>query len=93
MNDPNQSTTPESLILDPKQFLTEEQFLELWDTRGMKYRFDELHQRLLDRGLQTHINQPIFRQAVFEILKQALVEGQARRDPKKVPLQRWPKVH
>lgn len=83
---------PESVLPPKKQFITDEQLSELWDARGMKYRVDELHQALLARGLGPYVDQPMFRKMVQDILKGFLVEGEARRDPRRTPRTRWPKV-
>jgi hypothetical protein len=76
-----------------KQFLSEEQLMEIWDTRGLKYRFDEFHELLLNRGLQPYVDRPRFQKMVMDILRSFLVNGDARRDPRRVPMQRFPKVH
>lgn len=81
-------------VLPPnKKFLTNEQLLELWDTRGLKYRFDEFHEFMLNRGLQPNVDRPKFQQMVLDILHRFLVDGDARRDPRRVPMQRFPKVY
>jgi len=82
-----------SLLAPKKQFVTEDQFLELWDARGMQYRWDELHQMLLDRGLAVYVDRPTFRKMVRDIMHAFLVDGDARRDPKHETRQRFPKVH
>jgi len=82
-----------SLLPPKKQFLTEEQFLEIWDARGMQYRWDEMHQMLLDRGLAVYVDRAIFRKMVRDIMHSFLVGGDARRDPKHETRQRFPKVH
>jgi hypothetical protein len=83
----------DSVLPPKKQFVTEEQLFELWDARGMKYRWDELHKMLLDRGLNVYVDRPMFRKMVMDILRAFMVEGDARRDPKHELKQRWPKVH
>jgi hypothetical protein len=82
----------ESILPPKKQFLTEEDFDEIWDPRGLKYRVDELHVMLLNRGLSPHIDRSSFRSMVKTMLSQFFVEGQAKRDPKLEPRGRWPKV-
>jgi hypothetical protein len=83
----------ESILPPPKQFISEEDFEELWNTRGWKFRWDEFHQLLLQRGLQPYVNQERFHQMVRDILKTFLVDGEARRDPRRVPRQVFPKVY
>ena len=87
------STDAHSVLPPKKRFLESEQLLELWDTRGMKYRFDELHQMMLNRGLATTIDQLKFRPMVFDILRAFLVDGDARIAPKHRPRQKFPRVH
>ena len=86
-------TDAESVQPPKKQFLSEAEFEEVWDTRGMKYRVDELHQLLLDRGLAVYVDRPMFRGLVHTIFHTFLVGGDARRDPRRVPKQRFPKVY
>lgn len=83
----------ESVLPPPKQFLDEDTLDEIWDTRGMKYRVDDFHQMLLDRGLGVYVDQPKFRKMFKDILRQFFVEGLARRDPRRQPRQRFPKVY
>ncbi len=90
---PKDSTTAESVIPAAKQFLSSEQMDELWDARGMKYRVDELHQMMLDRGLNVCIDRPKFRALVRELVQSFLVDGMARVDPRRQPRQRFPKVY
>jgi hypothetical protein len=75
----------ESIKLDPKQFIDEDQLLELWETRGMKYRCDEFWQHLRDRGLQPHMRKEVFRGKVLGFLRAFLVQGEVRRDPRHQP--------
>lgn len=82
----------ESVLPPKKVFLTLSELAELWDTRGMKYRIDDLHKMLLDRGLAVYIDRPKFRSMVMDILRGFLVEGDARRDPRRQPKQSFPKV-
>lgn len=81
----------ESVLPEAKQFLTPEQLDEIWNTRGMKYRWDELHVALLNRGLLPSVDRPAFRQMVRDILAFFLVEGNAQRDPRRTPRQRFPR--
>lgn len=83
----------ESVLPPKKTFLTPEQMQEVWDARGMKYRVDELHQMLLDRGLAVYVDRPMFRKMVVDIFRSFLVEGDARRDPRRQPKSRFPKVY
>jgi len=87
------TTDAEALLPPPKQFLTAEQLEEIWNLRGLKYRVDEFHQLLLDRGLGVYIDQPKFRKMVQELLQAFFVEGDARRDPRRQPRTKWPKVY
>lgn len=89
MNQINQS---ESVLPPPKQFLTEEQFEEIWEARGMKYRIDEFHVALLNRGLGTYIDRPKFRKMLRDILMRFLVTGEARRAPQHEVRTRFPRV-
>lgn len=84
---------PQAVLPPKKQFITDDQLDELWDTRGLKYRFDEFHELLLNRGLQPYVDRPKFQKMVRDILRGFLVEGEARRDPRRVPMQRFPKVY
>lgn len=72
-------------MLPPKQFLTLDELLEVWETRGMKFRVDELHKYLVERGLLPHNRRDTFRKKVFGMLRKFLVEGETRRDPRFVP--------
>ena len=82
-----------SVLPEKKQFITPEQFAEIWDTRGMKYRIDELHVSFLNRGLLPSIDRTSFRGLLREILEGFFVYGAARRDPRRSPRARFPKVH
>lgn len=89
----NDPTSPESVLPSKKQFITADQMDEIWDARGMKFRVDELHQMLLDRGLNVYIDRPKFRSMFKDLIRSFLVEGDARRDPRRQPRQRFPKVY
>lgn len=89
MNRVNQS---ESVLPPPKQFLTEEQLEEIWEARGLKFRIDEFHVALLNRGLGPYVDRPKFRKMVQDILRQFLVAGEARREPKHEVRTRFPRV-
>lgn len=80
-----------AVLPDKKQFLTSDQLDEVWNTRGLKYRIDELHISLLNRGLLPIVDRPGFRQLVREILESFFVNGDARRDPRRAPKQRFPR--
>jgi hypothetical protein len=83
----------DSILPDKKQFITEEQLLELWDARGLKYRVDELHKMLLERGLAPYVDRAMFRKMLHDVFRTFLVEGDAKRQPKHELKMRWPKVH
>jgi len=85
MADLTRGESPESIVLPKKQFLTEEQLLEVWETRGLKYRVDELHKFLIGRGLLPHNRKDSFRKKVYGMLRAFFCEGDFRRDPRHVP--------
>jgi hypothetical protein len=85
MADPTRGEIPQSTVLPPKQFLTEEQLLEVWETRGLKFRVDELHKYLIERGLLPSNRRDGFRKKVYGMLRKFLCEGEFRRDPRFVP--------
>jgi hypothetical protein len=89
----NISNHAESTLPPKKAFLAAEQLDDLWDARGMKYRVDELHVMLLNRGLGTYIDRPKFRKMVRDILEQFLVRGEAKRQPEHEVRQSFPKVY
>lgn len=66
--------------------------MEIWDARGLKYRIDELHLSLLNRGLLTSVDRTMFRSTLYQILKGFFVDGTARLDPCASPIPRFPKV-
>lgn len=76
---------PQGAVLPKKQFLTEEELLEVWENRGLKFRCDELHKFCVERGLLPHNRKDTFRKKVFGMLRKFLVEGETRRDPRYVP--------
>jgi hypothetical protein len=78
--------------LPDKPFLTAEQLEEIWNMRGMKYRVDELHKSMIERGLLPSVQRPDFRQVVRSILSDFLVDGRSKRQPKHDPIPRFPKV-
>ena len=78
--------------LPDKPFLTAEQLEEIWNMRGMKYRVDELHKSMIERGLIPSVQRQDFRQAFQSIIHDFLVEGRAKRQPKHDPIPRFPKV-
>lgn len=85
MAGPIRGEIPQGVVLPPKQFLTLDELLEVWETRGMKFRVDELHKYLVERGLLPHNRRDTFRKKVFGMLRKFLVEGETRRDPRFVP--------
>jgi len=85
-------TGAESVLPPKKQFLTEEQLDEVWEMRGMKFRIDEFHKALLDRGLVVSVDREVFRTTMFNILKMFMVDGDARRDPRMAPRPTFPKM-
>lgn len=85
VNDPRGEPIAESIELDPKQFITEDQILELWENRGMKYRCDDLWRYLRDRGLQAHMRKETFRSKLLGFMRAFLVQGEVRRDPRHQP--------
>ena len=85
MADRSRGVIAESIALPPKQFLNEEELLEVWETRGLKFRVDEFHAYCTQRGLMTHFRQDSFRKKVYGMLRAFLVEGDSRRDPRHVP--------
>lgn len=89
----SRDSDPESILPPEKRFLSGGDLDELWDARGMKYRVDEFHKMLLDRGLAIYIDRPKFRAMFKDILRDFLVEGLARRDPRRQPRQSFPKVY
>lgn len=78
--------------LPEKQFLSSDQMDEIWNMRGMKYRVDELHKSMIERGLLPSVDRPAFRQAFNTIVREFLVDGRAKREPGKDPIPRFPKV-
>ena len=84
MDDPR-STTPQSVVLPPKEFLTEDQLMEVWETRGLKFRVDEFYEYCKTMGLLPHCRKDNFRSKVHGMLMAFLVRGDSRRDPKSVP--------
>lgn len=85
MDDPTRGKIPESVELPKKIFLTEEELLELWETRGLKFRIDELHAFCVQRGMVNYTRKDSFRAKVFGILEDFLCKGEMRRDPRFVP--------
>lgn len=83
----------DSILPDKKQFLTLEQLMEIWDARGMKYRWDDFHRMMLERGLAPYFDRSMCRKMIMDILRAFLVEGEAKREPKHELKTRWPKVH
>lgn len=80
------------MVLPPKQFLSEDQLLEIWETRGMKFRVDEFHAWCVQQGLLPHCRKEVFRSKFHGMLASFFVRGDSRRDPKSVPPRKVPKV-
>ena len=87
----DRSTDAASILPPTKKFLDQEQLDEIWEARGLKFRVDELHMFMLQRGLLPYVDREVFRRDVFGILKEFLVEGGARRDPKRSPTTIFPR--
>ena len=85
MADPTRGEIAEGAVLPRKQFLSEEELLELWETRGMKFRVDDFYSHCRDRGLLPYFRKESFRSKLLSMLRQFLVEGETRRDPRFVP--------
>jgi hypothetical protein len=85
MIDPTRGETPESAVLPPKSFLEEDQLLEIWETRGLKFRVDEFYEFCMRRGLMAHFRKDSFRKKIFGMLRSFLCKGDTRRDPRFVP--------
>ena len=85
MADVTRGETAESVILPPKRFLKDEDLVELWEVRGLKFRVDDLYAHCRDRGLLPYFRKEHFRAKVFSMLQKFLVEGETRRDPRYVP--------
>ena len=92
MADPTRGESQFSAVLPEKEFLTEAELLEIWETRGLKYRVDEFWKHCQDKGLFPHFRREVFRKKVFGMLKAFFVEGDVRRDPRWVPPPRRRKV-
>lgn len=84
--------SPEAVLPPRKPFLSPDALDEVWNERGMKYRIDEFHSVLIERGLGVYVDRPMFRSMIFSILEKFLVEGEARRDPRYAPIPRFPRV-
>lgn len=93
MRESPQPIEADQVLPEPKQFLTAEQLDEIWNLRGFKYRIDDFHVSLLSRGLNVSINREVFRSTVYRLLNDFLVAGEARLNPKKAPMPRFPKVY
>jgi len=76
---------PQSVVLPAKQFLSEDELVELWEIRGLKFRVDELHKFCQERGLLPHLRRDSFRKKVLGMLRAFMVNGEIRRDPRFVP--------
>lgn len=76
---------PETAVLPPKQFMTEDQLLEVWEHRGLVFRCEEFWQYCIERGLLPHFRKESFTKKIYGMMRQFLVEGETRRDPRFVP--------
>ena len=85
MADLQRGVIPESTILPEKVFLDESDLLEVWELRGMKFRFDDFYTFLCERGLLPHLRRDSFRKKVYGILRKFLSEGETRVDPRTAP--------
>lgn len=85
MLDPTRGEIAQSTHLPEKHFLTEDELLEVWENRGLKYRVDEFYKHCRDRGLLAHFRIDNFRSKVLRMLIQFLVEGEVRLDPRYQP--------
>ena len=92
MRAPVQPLEADQVLPEPKQFLTEEQLIEIWDLRGLKYRMDDLHIQFLSRGLNVSVDRVMFRTIMYELLGAFLIRGEARLPSSKAPIPRFPKV-
>jgi len=92
MREPARPLDPTQVLPPRKQFLNDDQLEEIWNLRGLKYRIDEFHRQLLSRGLNVSVDRPMFRDAVFRIIRGFLVEGDSRLDPRSAPSPKFPKV-
>jgi hypothetical protein len=84
MDDPREAI-PQSVVLPPKQFMSEIELMELWETRGLKWRVDDFYEYSRNRGLSSHVRKESFRAKVYGMLKAFLINGESRRDPKFIP--------
>jgi len=85
MEDVTRGEIPQTVVLPIKRFVTEEQLLEIWENRGLKFRVDELHKHLRERGLLPHNRMDSFRRKMYGMLKAFFCDGETRRDPRFVP--------
>ena len=83
---------PSAVLPQRKQYLSPEEYEELWELRGFKFRVDELHQAMLSNGLLPSINQDSFRDMMYRMVRDFLVDGAVRRDPRHAPRPLFPKV-
>jgi len=85
MIDETRGESTHNAVLPEKQFLTEDELAEVWETRGLKWRVDELFKFCRERGLLPSVRQERFRKKVRGILRAFLCDGDVRRDPRFVP--------
>jgi len=92
MTDPIRESTAQATVLPDKRFLSNEDLLEIWETRGLKFRVDEFYTYCTNRGLMAHFRKDSFRAKMFGMLKQFFVDGESRRDPSTLPPTKTRKV-
>lgn len=81
----NRGEISQSTQLPTKQFITRDEFLELWEIRGLRFRIAEFHHYCIGRGLLPHFRVDSFSKKLFRVMEQFLVEGETRRDPRFEP--------
>ena len=91
--EPIKTPDAESTLPPPKKFISEDEMDEIWDARGLKYRVDEFHVAMLNRGLGPYVDREVFRKIFRDIVQAFFVNGEARHDPRRAPRQRFPKVY
>ena len=92
MSEDHRESTAQAKVLSAKQIISEDDLLEVWENRGLKFRTDEFHKHCSERGLVPHFRVDHFRAKVYRMLKQFFVEGEVRRDPRFVPPPKQRKV-
>jgi hypothetical protein len=64
---------------DTRKFITPEEFVELWEKQGLKYRIWELWEAFTQRGLR--VGRDNFEKQMESIMRAFLVDGDARMHP------------